>query len=131
MRIWLFAGQRVVGLSVTVRVGASLSVMVTSWMALLWLPAALVAVHVTVVVPAGKLDGASLVTTIEPVGVQKSLTLGVPSATPDAARVQEPGSAASITAAGAAIDGGALMMVKLASCASATALLPASLIRIR
>ncbi|CAA9194179.1 hypothetical protein FLACOL7796_00001 [Flavobacterium collinsii] len=62
-------------------------------------PATSLAVHVTVVIPIGKLDGASLVTVTE----QLSLVVGVPKATPVA--IHEPASAKTVTLVGHVIVG--------------------------
>src|SRR5690349_14457233 len=83
-----------------VRVGFSLSFTVTVWVAVVWLPAASVAVQVTVVVPRGKSPGASLVTLLP---AQLSLVVGVPSTTPLA--VHWPGSALTVTGPGAVREG--------------------------
>jgi hypothetical protein len=77
-------------------VGFSVSLMVTDCIAVAAFPAASRAVQVTVVVPFGKLAGASFVTVTPE---QLSLAVGVPRATCARLRPQVPGSVPRVTAA--------------------------------
>src|ERR1041384_1299943 len=79
--------------------GAVLSITVTSCVAVAALLAASVAVHVTVVVPIGKVGGASFVTAGIP---QLSAATGVPRLTPVAEQLAL---ANTLTAGGAVIEG--------------------------
>jgi hypothetical protein len=99
------AGQVIVGFSV--------SVTVTLWVQLWVLPAASVAVQVTVVVPIVNTAGASLVIIKSAPDEQLSVAVGVPKITPVA--VHTPASAATLTLAGQVIVGFSLS-VTVTSC---------------